>query len=202
MTEGAADAVITELGPSERAIVARVVADVGLLLGGEPFGMELPAGAGGPVDDDDPLSFLSGLESSLAEPDDPAVLRLLPNAVPSDREAADEFRRLTEGELRRLKVGRLRLLWDSLGADGEDWVVPAEHIMDAAAALADVRLVLASRLGLETEADAEAFAEEVAEGNLDPERPREERERVWLGMLYHLLAWMQESLMERMGNDE
>ena len=202
MTEGAADAVITELGPSERAIVARVVADVGLLLGGEPVGKELPAGAGGPVDDDDPLSFLSGLESSLAEPDDPAVLRLLPNAVPSDREAADEFRRLTEGELRRLKVGRLRLLWDSLGADGEDWVVPAEHIMDAAAALADVRLVLASRLGLETEADAEAFAEEVAEGNLDPERPREERERVWLGMLYHLLAWMQESLMERMGNDE
>lgn len=195
--EGGPSAAIAELDAEERAVIARVVADVGLLLGGEPFGMEIDVADG----DEDPLfRHLRGFESALSDPDDPAVLRILPNAAPDDREVADEFRRFTESELRSLKVDRLRTMWKALNEDGPEWVVSESDAMSTAAALTDIRLVLASRLGMETDDDAMALHAEIERAH-DPETGRyvagsaQNPERVWLGMLYQALTWLQESLM-------
>lgn len=193
------ESAIALLDAEERAVIARVVADVGLLLGGEPFSMDtdLEATDG----DEDPLfRHLRGLETALTDPDDPAVLRVLPSASPDDREVADDFRRYTEPELRALKVDRLRIVWRALNDDGPEWVVPAEEAMATAAALTDIRLVLASRLGLETDDDASALHEEIERAH-DPVTGDyaadtvANPERVWLGMLYQALTWLQESLM-------
>jgi hypothetical protein len=196
---------VAELDHDERAVVARIVADVGLLLGGEVFGME--GAVWESETPEDLLDYLTNLEAHLAEPDDPAILRLLPNAAPTDREVADEFRRYTEPDLRALKVARLRRLWSQLSEDGPRWEVAEDEAMETAAALTDVRLVLASRLGIETDADAERLhadvgvAQQAAVGGLVPDR-----ERIWLGMLYEALTWLQDSLvafvMGEEGDDE
>lgn len=193
-------AAIAELDAEERAVVARVVADVGLLLGGESFGMDLDP----PEIDEDPLfRHLRGLEHSLSDPDDPAVLRVLPNAAPDDREVADEFRRFTEPDLRALKVDRLRTMWRALSEDGPDWVVADADAMDTAAALTDIRLVLASRLGMQTDEDATALHEEIERAHSgDGAEVAENPEKLWLGMLYQALTWLQESLMNYVMRDD
>ena len=201
---GGPSAAIAELDPEERAVIARVVADVGLLLGGEPFGMEIDVAD---VDDDPLFRHFLGFESALTDPDDPAVLRILPNAAPDDRDVADEFRRFTEPELRSLKVDRLRTIWKALNEDGPEWIIPAADAMSTAAALTDVRLVLASRLGLETDDDAAALHAEIDRAH-DTVTGRyladnvQNPERVWLGMLYQALTWLQESLMSYVMKDD
>ncbi|MFW7414313.1 DUF2017 family protein [Demequina sp. SO4-18] len=196
------DAAVAELDDEERMVIARIVADVGLLLGGEQFGMDSPIDRDAGLDEADEIfRHLRGLEESLAEPHDPAVLRLLPTASKDDRDVADEFRRLTEGDLRDLKVARLRTMWEQLSEDGPEWAVPAADAMSTAAALTDVRLVLASRLRLDSDEDAERLHDEIdlathaiatdAEDDLEVDP-----ERVWLGMLYQALTWLQESLVQ------
>jgi len=192
---------VAGLDDEERMVLARIVADVGLLLGGENFGFE-PHSHPEPGDAlDDPFLHLRGLEESIREPEDPAILRLLPNAAPTDREVADEFRRLTEGDIRDLKVRRLRRMWEQLSEDGDTWVVPGPEAMPTAGALTDVRLVLASRLGLRTDDDAERLHAEIDLASHALEADDEEvlpvdPERVWLGMLYQALTWLQESLVQ------
>lgn len=197
-------AAVAHLDEDERAVIARVVADVGLLLGAESFGMPQA-----PTDDEDDELFrhLKGLEESLSDPDDPAVLRVLPNAAPTDRDVAAEFRRLTEPELRSLKIDRLRRMWNALSGESPQWVVPLDEVMPTAAALTDLRLVLATRLELDSDADAIALHEEIAlthhavatdaaaDLRVDPER-------VWLGMLYETLTWLQESLLSAREDDD
>jgi len=198
-----ADAVAT-LDDEERLVVARIVADVAGLLGADAFGFdneEYPSSTLTEVDD--PFEHLRGLEESIREPSDPAILRLLPNAAPTDREAADEFRRLTDGELRSGKIRRLRRIWEALSSGGDEWVVPADEALATAAALTDVRLVLASRLGLTTDDDADRLHQEIdlATHALETDDERTlsiDPERVWLGMLYQALTWLQESLVQYM----
>ena len=205
------DVAVAELDEEERMVIGRIVADVGLLLGGEQFGMDSPidrdAGYGTSVntnDLDEIFRHLRSLEESLAEPDDPAVLRLLPSASRDDREVADEFRRLTEGDLRDLKVGRLRQMWEALSLDGPEWAGPLSEAMSTAAALTDIRLVLASRLRLDTDEDAERLHTEIelatqllgSDEDDDAEQLGVDPERIWLGMLYQALTWLQESLIQ------
>jgi hypothetical protein len=149
---------------------------------------------------DEIFAHLMGLEESLAEPDDPAILRLLPNAAPTDREVSDEFRRLTESDLRDIKVARLHVMWAQLSEDDPYWTVGADEAMATAAALTDIRLVLATRLSLNTDEDADRLHTEIelAEHALDTDADDElmvDPERVWLGMLYQALTWLQESLV-------
>lgn len=188
---------VAVLDADERTVIARMVADVGLLLGGDVFGLEqeqMPEPA-----DDDILRHLRGFEESLSAPDDPAVLRLLPQASP-DREVADEFRRLTEADLRDVKVRRLRRVWEQLSEEGPEWSVPLAEALDVAAALTDVRLVIATRLGIETDDDAERLATELRLVEHAIETDADEQlgidpARMWLGMLTSALAWLQESLI-------
>ncbi len=202
--EARGDAAVAELDSEERAVIARVIADVGLLLDGESFGMERE-----PVEDaeEELFRYLRGFEEALSDPEDPAVLRILPNAAPTDREVADEFRRLTEPELRATKLDRLRVMWLALSEDGPEWEVPADQAMATAAALTDVRLVLAARLGLDTDDDAAALHREIemTERSLATSAASDlaiNRERVWLGMLYQALTWLQESLMTYVMRDD
>jgi hypothetical protein len=93
-----------------------------------------------------------------------------------------------------------------LSEDGPRWEVAEDEALDTAAALTDVRLVLASRLGIESDEDAESLHVEIAFGSRageadggdddgDDHGGTVDRERVWLGMLYEALTWLQDSLV-------
>lgn len=201
------DQAVAGLDEDERLVIARIVADVGLLLGAESFGHD---DARLPRRDDlaSMMRFLERVDDAAVEPDDPALRRLLPNAAPDDREVADEFRRLTQQDLRDGKIARLREVWEQLSGPGDEWAVPADQVMATAAALTDVRLVVASRLGLESDEDAEQLHRDIAEAaagleGRDPEELGIEPERLWLGMLYDALTWLQESLVSlRIGGSD
>lgn len=179
---------VAHLDRTERVILSRVVADTALLLGTR-LDVELPAG------EEDPLASLAWSADGVAEPADPALARLLPNAAEDDDVAA-EFRRLTESDLRAAKVDRLRMVWGALLAPGERLEVQPERAMDWAAALTDVRLVLAERLGVVTEEDAEAVYE-AATSRRQPST-EEDEVRSALSSLYMALTWLQESLLSVM----
>jgi hypothetical protein len=199
---------VAELDDEERLVVARIVADVALLLGADAFGEGYDDPAPERDDVDSLFEYLRGFEESIREPSDPAILRLLPNAAPTDRDVADEFRRFTDGELRATKTRRLRRIWEQLSSDvasrdGDEWVVPADEVLATAAALTDIRLVLASRLELVTDDDADQLhleidlATQALESDDDNAVPVD-HERVWLGMLYQALTWLQGSLVDCM----
>jgi hypothetical protein len=174
---------VAQLDRTERTILSRVVADTAMLLGTR---LDVDR----PEDDGDPLAALDWSTESVAEPSDPALARLLPNASEDD-DVADEFRRLTENELRVAKVERLRMVWGALLAPGEKLEVQPERAMDWAAALTDVRLVLADRLGVMTDDDAERVYQEATR-----RRTHDVDEvRAALSSLYMVLTWLQESLM-------
>jgi hypothetical protein len=107
--------------------------------------------------------LLDETDSSTA---DAAVARLVPDAYPDDEEAAREFRHATEHDLlARRSSDAQRLLADLAGAgamtpeaDAQvDDVIDVALDPDSARAwlrtLAAIRLVIASRLGIETEED-------------------------------------------------
>jgi hypothetical protein len=180
---------VAHLDATERAILGRVVADTAALLGQR---LELEDDA----DDGDPLAGLGWSESGIEEPDDPAVARLLPSASRDDDEISVEFRRLTEADLRMAKTDRLRLVWAGLRTPGEKLVVAPDAAMDWAAALTDVRLVIAERLGVSTDADAEAVYALAGAGSSG-----DDEVRAALASLYAALTWLQESLLSVMTRD-
>src|SRR5690606_14073696 len=131
------------LAAEERAALADLVDDVAALLDeGRPAAEDLPG-----------LRIGTG---PVEPPRDPAVRRLLPDASRADPDVAAEFRRLTEDDLRTTKLDQLGLLRRALTAEGPDLVVRAADAPRVAAALTDVRLVVAERLGVRTEEDADA----------------------------------------------
>ncbi len=193
-------AFVAEVSPDERTILARVVADTCELLG-TPISREAPDGAARPRGDGaDPLAFLTWSADGIATPSDPALARLLPDASVTDEEVSAEFRRLTEADLRETKAARLRMVWAALQAPGDEVRVSPEHAMDWAGALNDVRLVVAERLGIRTEEDAEELHEALGSPRTGQHSRHSERDEIReaLGMLYSALTWLQESLLQVM----
>jgi hypothetical protein len=100
-----------------------------------------------------------------ATQDDPAIARLVPDAYPDDAESGREFRTYTEDGLLRRRADDagavLATLGDAIGtgvgaADALDPFIVALDADQTSAwlrTLAALRLVLASRLGIETEDD-------------------------------------------------
>lgn len=98
---------------------------------------------------------------------DPAITRLLPDAYRDDPEAAAEFRRFTVDDLTSRKIRNAQVIIASV-ADALVADRPTRVDLDPAAtqawlrALTDMRLVIATRLGIEhdgevgTEPDADA----------------------------------------------
>lgn len=121
---------------------------------------------------------------------DPAFTRLLPDAYPEDADASAEFRRFTADEIIERKIANARAVIDSLGRSDARGRVPLD---DAAAqswlrTLTDLRLVLASRLGIEQDGD---------EGRLSEEGIGEEG--IALQRLYAWFGYLQESLLHSLG---
>jgi len=196
---------VAELDATERGVVAAVVADVADLLGAGRL-EERAARA----TDADPAAGGLGMSLRTQEiepPEDDAVRRLLPDASVDDEEVAAEFRRLTEDDLRRVKVERLTWLWDMLttGA-GAGWpadalVVPVERGGSVAATLTDLRLVLADRLGLHDDEDAESLYVELDGDPSEEDDDPQSEVRRYLGAVYVSLSWLQETLMAALLDD-
>jgi uncharacterized protein DUF2017 len=109
---------------------------------------------------DDPLEQMLDFSGPTTEPEDPVLARLFPNAYPDDAEAAGEFRRYTEGTLRDSKARAAVEIIETLEEAGlpvelaEDGLV-VDVELDAESAgtwlrsFTDIRLALATRLGIE-----------------------------------------------------
>lgn len=225
------------LDPVERQVIASIVAEVVELLGATLETATRDTAAPDP-DGADPDGFdrdeagqlaRAVAPSSATVPDDTAVRRLLPDASRDDAEVSEEFRRLTEGDLRDAKVRRLAAFWRLLQAGGGPargrLELPREDASDLAATLTDVRLVLADRLGLADDERVEALYSELErdeperdeperdelerdeserdepERPTDPEAVEAAQRRRFLGSVYTLLTYLQESLLTAMLRD-
>ncbi|PYI68715.1 DUF2017 domain-containing protein [Arthrobacter livingstonensis] len=165
------------LEPAERDLLRKLFADIITML--EPA---RPA-------HEDPLAALIGLDMDVTVPTDPALLRLLPDAVKDDAGSALEFRQLTERSLRETKIGALRAA--SLDLDKEKLVLDPETARLWSMALNDVRLVLAQRLEIRDEDDAERVHEVQDWGDADDVES-------YLSLVYNFVSWLQESLVQAM----
>ncbi|MDA2804535.1 DUF2017 domain-containing protein [Nocardiopsis suaedae] len=111
--------------------------------------VEPPEGGGDPLE---ALVGLSGAADAPDAPEDPVLARLLPDAYGGDREASGEFRRYTEGDLRRHKRENAEAVisgLSGLGPDGGELVLDTGDAHAWLKALNDVRLALGTRLGVE-----------------------------------------------------
>lgn len=147
---------------------------------------------------DDPLEAMVGMDGPREMPDDPALLRLLPEAHRDDSEAASEFRRLTERTLRDGKVNDATVVLESL-ADGDvddidsadddveldvEFELDRDQVRSWLRCITDLRLTLAERLGVTAE-DDDYWA------SLDPDD-----ERLPVYEIYGWLGYVQESLLD------
>ena len=163
--EGKADAV-------EADVLTSLAADLLVLLGEQD------------EDDPDPLAALVGLSSGpVVAPEDPALARLLPDAYGDDREAADEFRRFTESDLRAGKRAHASTVLATLApltGQGGRLSLDREQADAWLGCLNDLRLVLGTRLGVTEQTDLDPPADD----------PRAQALHV-----YGWLGWLQESLL-------
>lgn len=175
-----------KLDDNERALLAHLLVEVHELL---DDGLDAET---------DPLAVLVGIGTAVDPPSDPAVARLLPDAHREDPEASAEFRRYTEAGLRRRKRDGLEVARRSLGRGGGTLLLDEAEAQAWVVALTDVRLVLASRMGLRTDddhdrvarlADAELHAAEHPSGS-------DVGGLAYLLTVYDFLTWLQESLVE------
>ena len=124
----------------------------------------------------------------VAEPEDPALARLLPSGNRQDDAIASEFRRLTEHGLRERKAQNLGVAIAAIAsADGDKVSLDLAQAQAAVVALTDVRLLLGERLGLRTDEDADALAERL-------EQAEDHDLETMLAAYYDFLTWLQESL--------
>lgn len=172
--------------PAERDLIRELAEDVRALL--------RPADTtadGGTVD---PLEALVGITENPTIPADSAVARLLP-AASSDDEAATEYRRYTERDLRETKRANLAML--AFDIESSDLRLNEEHARAWAAALGDIRLVLADRLQITDEERADEI------GTITDASQVTNNEE-YMAMVYNFISWVQDSLMLAMieGLDE
>lgn len=165
------------LEPTERELLRGLVDDVISML--EPQSSA----------DEDPLTALIGLDMNVREPSDRALLRLLPNVMKNDGAASLEFRQLTERSLRETKIGALRAT--AMGLDRNDLVLTPEEARLWSMALNDVRLVLAERLDIRDEADADHV-------HAMQDWSQADDVESYLALVYNFTTWLQESLVQAM----
>jgi len=216
---------VARLDAEERAVLAGIASEVAVLLGAQPFrtagrlrataprnekgsakgdAVGAPAGDAGEGEEPPPLHVLGfAWQRPVEAPTDPAVRRLLPDAS-EDPEQAAEFRRLTDADLRARKIAGLRTWWHALrtpgGRYGDAVAVTVAEAPAVAAAMTDVRLVLADRLGIRTDEDGERVYAELQAPEPDPDAPGGEAasvRRAFVGV-YAMLSELQETLVGAM----
>ncbi|MGH3321545.1 MAG: DUF2017 domain-containing protein [Streptosporangiaceae bacterium] len=135
--------VAARLSAHEVTLVREVVAEMLELLGEEERG-------------GDEFARTLGIGESRTRPEDPVLARLFPDAYPADEEAAGEFRRYTESDLREEKREAAGTVLSSMpGAGGVHLVLDAGQANAWLRALNDVRLALGTRLGVGEDAHQE-----------------------------------------------
>ena len=170
--------------PSQAGILRALVSQVAELVAGEA-GPGPPPGAPAPGRAGDPLDDLSGLLGAGPDtpPADPVLARLLPDAYADDTEAAGEFRRFTEPDLRSGKVAAARTVLDTLPPEGGRVDLSGQDAQAWLRALNDVRLALGVRLSITEDHDQRT-------ADLDPADPRSAY--LWV---YDWLTYLQETLV-------
>ena len=175
------------LGDADRGVVAGLLESVaGLLEPQDP----VPQGAAEPQPSDEEALFAQ-LEADLtvAPPADPAVARLLPDASRDDPELAQSFRRLTEQDLRERKRDSLELAAGAMRRRSPV-VLDDSEAQALLKGLTDVRLVLAERLGIATDEDAEFLHAALAAG-----AAQGQQEWAKAAGLYEVVTYLQEELV-------
>jgi hypothetical protein len=195
------------LAEPDRAVIAGLLEAVSGMLDPEQAGVPEEPDADGPEEPDadglgpdadatppvaaDEASLFAELEADLtiAPPADPAVARLLPDASREDPDLAQSFRRLTEHELRRRKRTALELAASALRRPGSV-VLDGSEAQALLKGLTDVRLVLAERLGIQTDEDAEFLHAAIAAGAGDGDEAWSQA-----AGLYDVVTFLQEDLV-------
>ena len=111
------------------------------------------------------IEDLLGITEHRRPPDDPVLARLLPDAYSGDEDAAGEFRRYTERDLRDGKAAAAQTVLDTLPERGGRVTLTEDQAHTWLRALNDVRLALGVRLEV-----TEQVHEEMA--RMDPADPR------------------------------
>lgn len=165
-----------------------------------------------PTSGGDPLEELMDFNGPTTAPDDPVLARLLPAAYRDDAEAAADFRRFTESELRDGKAACAAAVIDTLEDAGlpveiDDTSIRIDVELDREAALSwlkaltDLRLALAARLGVTEEDELGVLdgpspdqqpVQDPNPGDELPENPVRE--------IYDWLGYVQETLVRAMGH--
>ncbi len=151
-----------------------------------------------PTTGTDPFEALMDFSGPTSEPEDPVLARLFPTAYRDDEEAAADFRRFTETQLRSGKATSAGVVIDVLEESGlppqlEEEPISLDVELDRTQALTwiktltDLRLALATRLGVTD--DDEDFWETLPEE--DP--------RAHVHDIYDWLAFLQETLVRSLG---
>jgi hypothetical protein len=165
-------AVTADLDPGEAGLLAALAEDLLGLLGE------------GTAVDEDPLSAMVGLSSGpVAAPDDPALARLLPDAYAHDDQAAADFRRFTEQDLRegkRAGAGTVLATLAPLLGQGGRLSLDRDQVDAWLGTLNDLRLVLGTRLEVTEDTELEV--------------PDDDPHAQAL-LVYGWLGWLQESLL-------
>jgi len=149
-----------------------------------------------------------GIGGSAALHSDPAIARLLPDAYADDADASRDFRGLTERSLAARKVANARVVIDSLDVadetSGELRLAPAQ-VQSWLRTLADIRLTIAVRLGIETDDDAELKGYGLdgdgpdGDGADDDDQTADDQtddDKLLMRDVYDWLGWVTESLLE------
>ena len=142
----------------------------------------------------DPLEAMMDFSGPTAAPEDPVLARLFPSAYGDDVEASAEFRRYTESTLRDGKARAACTIIDGLEEAGlpaqldeDDLMIDVELDPPTAEtwmrSLTDIRLALATRLGVEQ--DDEAYWH-----SLPDDDPRAQAHDIyeWVGYLQETLV--------------
>ena len=169
----------------QAGILRNLVAQVADLVGGPGAAEAPPAEGPGEAADGMPMDFAAILatDAPSAPPEDPVLARLLPDAYGDDPEAAGEFRRYTEHDLRSGKVASAQTVLATLPADGGRVRLSAGDAEAWLRSLNDVRLALGVVLGITEDYEREF-------GELDPDDPREAYLHV-----YDFLTFLKETLV-------
>ena len=151
-----------------------------------------------PATETDPFEALLDFSGPTTAPDDPVLARLFPAAYREDEDAAGEFRRYTETDLRTGKADNAALVIDTLEeaglpteVDKGGLVIDVElepaQAMGWMKSFTDMRLALATRLGVED--DDEDYWEALPDD--DP--------RSHVHDIYDWLGFLQETLVRALG---
>lgn len=148
---------------------------------------------------DDAFEAMLDFSGPTSEPEDPVLARLFPTAYLEDDESAAEFRRFTEGSLRDGKAAGAGVIIDTLEEAGlpaelsEDGLVIDVEMEEPTAeawlrSFTDLRLALATRLGVEEDDDDVWLA-------MDDEDPRSQAHDI-----YQWVGYLQETLVEALSS--